>query len=321
MKASRRMSEAALSLLLTDFLGKDTASVVCRVRRLKSTKNSTLFLVKSGPSSSPMIVKQLHTDDLKEQYQSLLSMSNSLTGLRYRVPKPITCFPEERLICMEYVEGAALDKLLLSSGVSDEEKGKSVEESGRWLARFHSVRTEGCYPVDLGKKQDDLETYLLQAGRHFERDCVLQQAVDWLGEKSADAGTIDVPQGAVHGDFKPENLLIQDGAVVGIDFLAEGTGSQIMDLAQFTNQLRFLGMRPKGFGKSRLIDRWVEFFVKGYEENRQQVPTLLLTWLRVQHLIRYWAMERTRKYACGLLQSLWVRNEIKRVLGFEERAQ
>lgn len=314
MLKPKSYSEEGLSQILTAGWPQNEPLTGLNITALKTTVNSTLHLARAESFEFPVLVKQVHSNDAAAQYQSLLSVSKCLSGSRYTVPRPVAFFLQENIICMEYIDGAALISLLLDGKVTPADKQAAVQAGGRWLACYHAAYRKGERAIDVAEKLACLQQSLAKLKPGHLRHADVQTALAWLGEHSQRVAETPTAWGNVHGDFKPENMILRGESVVGIDFLADCTGTQLMDLAQFTNHLLFLAMRPKGMFYARYRAGWIDAFLAAYREEGAEVSAIVLDWLRLYHLLRYWAMERGRRHPLALLQAYWLRREIRHFL-------
>ena len=305
-----------LAVILRNHFGLDNTCEL-QVKRLPATGNSCLFIASGGALPQKIFVKQVHTADSEKQFRSLVALSNQLGSYAYRVPRPITCLANHNIVCMECVEGPDLKKLLMNSSMHDDVKKNAIRRAGGWISHFHSTNRQDPRPIDFKRKIDDLKKCTEKSERYLAQDPVLAAANDWLVAGSHRLAGKSVARGIVHGDFKAENLIVTDCSIVGIDFCHDSIGSQLMDIAQFTNNVRLIGSTLGGRRYRNQTDSWANLLVNAYQESSGEISESTLKWLRIHHMLRYWGIEKSRMSPFGIFQTNWLRNEIGAVLEIE----
>ena len=82
-------------------------------------------------------------------------------------------------------------------------------------------------------------------------------------QQSASASGNPVPAAATHGDFLPQNILLEDGEPGIIDFASCSRSAPVfVDLAHFVGYLLILSRKPLYDDKT--IESAIEEFLKGY---------------------------------------------------------
>ena len=108
--------------------------------------------------------------------------------------------------------------------------------------------------------------------------------------KSGDlAGKYKIPIRLVHGDFKPENILLSQEKVVGIDIGGRYRGTILVDIVNFLNHMDLLGCQPRGFRVLTLNRQLTSAFLRGYFDGAPEVPQFPYLWMRIQNLLRLWS--------------------------------
>ncbi|MBE3123626.1 MAG: phosphotransferase, partial [Planctomycetes bacterium] len=113
-----------------------------------------------------------------------------------------------------------------------ETAGRTAELAGRWLAHFHCWPVEGpCEPYDIPVRAKWCETNLAYLESHglpaAEADEVRRLLARVQGKSVRDIAV------TIHGDFKPSNLMVSEGAVIGIDMEGYHRGHPLIDVGQF----------------------------------------------------------------------------------------
>ncbi len=283
-----------------------------KLTRFAATYNSDIYLAHCLNVDKKVLVKHVLSDDYEEQLNALKDLSVRMSGLCL-TPEYLGCLDGDKVIFMEYIEGNDFYSLLLSRR-SKSNKIDLALKAGQWLACYHNELSAGKNTITLQDKLDDLNDYIIGEGNCFYNNKLLRSCMDWLEKYRVDAECQTVDWGGYHGDFKPENILLSEKGIYGIDFILAAESYQLMDLAQFANHLLFLGISKTGYRVLGIRHKLIDAFIQSYAEKRGNVPVRTLVWLRVEHLLRYYLAEHRKKTALSMMQSWFIGYEIKKLM-------
>ncbi|MEE9371649.1 MAG: hypothetical protein V3V00_01200 [Saprospiraceae bacterium] len=309
----RRLSNKALREVIESCpLGLDFTEEI-HTRFLRKTRNSLLYLVSSPTLPSTLLIKQVRTNDAEAQYNALVSATEKMEDATYLVPKPIAYISQKSVIVMEYINSKSLENILFQNDISAANKSEYIKGSAQWLSYFHRVYRKGLQTVDSRKKITDLSKTLLVAETALSKHSDLVSVQHWLESTAPYIQTRKTAFGYTHGDFKQENILYSEGSIFGIDLLLEEKGEQVMDLVQYTNHLLFLTITHKGKFYNEYVNEWIDCFLDAYAENQTMIDMEVFNWLRLQHLMRYWSFEVSRRSPLSIIQANKLRKEISTI--------
>lgn len=174
----------------------------------------------------------------------------------FPVPEPLGLFPDLNLVMMAEVPGAPLSALLENEPMPDVAE-RGVHIAARGLAALHDHSGHFCHGRqrtlrgDIGSlRQRNTRLHLVAA--EFAR------RVDTLLDRLESAAGNDAEQVAlIHGDFKPSQLLIDDGCAHLVDFDAASPGDPAIDVGNFAAQLRKAATASDRLSLSTLADGFV----------------------------------------------------------------
>jgi hypothetical protein len=196
----------------------------------------------------------------------------TLTTAVLACPRPIGLIEDAGILLMEWVPGRPLADFLLWARASD--AIGIGEQTGLWLAALQRPCCSFRVLPDIG--------YMLEQIAACRSGPVGDAAA--LLRKTA-AGTFAEPVAWCrgYGDFKPRNLIVHGGRLVGIDPEMASEGPALADLAHFLNHLAALPLLHCRPGLRRAFADAVE---RGYEEGGMEIVVPQLVWLRVYNAIR-----------------------------------
>lgn len=140
-------------------------------------------------------------------------------------------------------------------------KPTHCRQAGKTLAKMHKAGMELEFPENSFGIEQWNEIFDQCKGKFDGIEEGLEEMVRREMEFLRANWTNDLPKGAIHGDFFPDNALFDKGKLSGsIDFYFAGNDSLAYDLAICINSWCF---GEKGFDK-----RLCESFLKGYESVR-----------------------------------------------------
>lgn len=198
-----------------------------------------------------------------------------MQGARFRVAEPLAFFPERHLMVMERVTGIPL--LDHARGLRAARRGEALAPSAAWLRRYTDVSEAWRAAHCAG--------WLARAERAaqaqpFERLREIEAGI--LTSLERIAGRIDGAEWRVaicHGDFHPNNLLVNGKRLTGIDTGASGRMPVLKDIARFLMHMARRGVVPSGrmwCGVDKgARDTFVEAFALTEAERRLVMPFFL----------------------------------------------
>ena len=175
-------------------------------------------------------------EEAAEMRRKLTSLSEQAAPEGLAIPRPLDLPQEDNLVLMEKVPGANMDKLLLATA-SEEEAAPLVDLAAQSLASFHELQLEA-------RLARTLESEFRRLGRRLGR--IQRIAPDLAAKASALTGALDESKlvarpeelRLIHGDFKPNQFLVEDGRAALVDLDRAGIGDPAVDVGNFMAVLR-----------------------------------------------------------------------------------
>lgn len=190
-----------------------------------------------------------------------LGLTEHLAARGYPAPRPVRR-RDEGWIGTLNGRPAAVIQWLEGAWVRDPAPA-DLEAAGAMLARLHLTAADFALRRDnpVGPEAWCRLTRRSASAATGEDRAILDEA-EMLLSDLADPFADDLPTGAIHADYFPDNVLFQDGRVSGvIDFYFGCTGPLAYDLAIALSAWAFDGTGAPVFGA-------VEAFRRGYEQVR-----------------------------------------------------
>jgi aminoglycoside phosphotransferase (APT) family kinase protein len=213
---------------------------------------------------------------------SILSTRTSGAGLPPLAPLPLTLCREHAAYAMGWVAGRTSTELVLQSSTDLKRAAKLGESAALWLRRFHATNSLPPRKNDFGDRLHHVDTFS-RLGRGSLP--LLRRTAAILADRAADASAQLLPASWLHGDFKSDNLLIDEDAVTGLDVQLAFENTVAYDLAPFLNHLSLLRWSPRGFLRRRKLERMAAAFLEAYSPEATQW-TLSILWLRAYLLMQ-----------------------------------
>ncbi len=302
-------SPERISRLLHRAIGRHEA---CRViGPLQNRETAVLFRAEHPWFGQPVMVrvcKGLEDHPAIEAHRrlDLLERIRAAMGTdsRFNVPKPYPLLADNGCEILEWIDGKNLSQILLDPTTRARRAIACVCLAGQWLRRFHQVHRIQPTSIDADR--------LIKTGPR-QASAPLPPVFRPRRRYSAhwDSWTITrhlvierpVAFSRHHGDFTPENVILTDDRVVGIDFERASDAECLRDIANFLFKLDVVLRQPRGWRLMpfrRMIRRAVlEGYAGGNEFDRRLpcddlVPFLPFKWLRVHRVLREWALDAAR---------------------------
>ena len=168
---------------------------------------------------------------------------------RLFTPRPIACYPDLLALVTQRVEGEPLTRVLSKlrgapSTRTVHEVGEVMRNVAAWLKTYQTTEASGP-PIALDRMRAYLDARLrplveLGVCSSSMREDLLRY-FDRLACEVPDGELAAVP---VHGDFSPENVIIERGCVSVLDFTMARHGARYLDLAHMFMHVELLKARP-----------------------------------------------------------------------------
>jgi hypothetical protein len=158
---------------------------------------------------------------------------------RYRVPRPVVCMPDWRLILTARAPGVPVSRYVDRESA---EAISAVREAGGWLARLHgtSVRIGSAWLQ--WRSLSGLAKHLRQLSNGpFPYRGDLRRMLHRLAPLAARVRTRTWVQ--THGRFRTDRVVLGLGVVTSHDFVGSAPGDPARDVAEFLFDLRLRAMR------------------------------------------------------------------------------
>jgi Ser/Thr protein kinase RdoA (MazF antagonist) len=224
----------------------------------------------------------------KGEYATLqLAYHHFPVDSNYRVAKPVEYSDSYKIIMMEYEEGDALPVALKNADKYG--RMELASRAGKWLSRLHN-----CREVDTSKPLTVWRAAprLVELKEEWEdeknhQDEILKTALDLLSGTVTELDEQRVERVWIHGDFTPDNILVNGDTIVGLDIGWGSNANPVMDLAPFLNHLGLVTTRGFGFATGKDTSHIEEAFLRGYRQTTSARQMLLLDWYRLYFLLCY----------------------------------
>lgn len=258
----------------------DLLSSATRVSRTTSRHaDVSTFSVRGSEGLTLIAVKHVLVNgvpamrSIKGEFEILTALQRTLdASISETIPRPLLLLENEGTIVFTFVPGVPLDKLIrmhansLAATLNPfglRRLGQAVFRVGAWLKSFHTETGIRVQKFDAGQFSGDFESAMAKCEPLRDSKLRLEPLQNNALRLSESAAGTDVPFAAVHGDFLPQNILLEHGRPGVIDFASSySCGPVYTDLGHFVGYLSILGRRPLYARKA--IERTIRAFVEGY---------------------------------------------------------
>lgn len=175
------------------------------------------------------------------QYDALLAYSDGgaggSTGAALRVPRPYALIDDHRAVAMEWIDSPRTSQIILRKFYDTRARRRYVRQAGEWLRWFHEKGGIERAPFDARRRVDNIraaQAPIMERRRQvIENDDFYLSCMDILETQARRIGDIEIEHAVIHADFTPNNLLQDENAVTGIDFIARERGEVTRDICRF----------------------------------------------------------------------------------------
>jgi hypothetical protein len=231
------------------------------------------------------VTGQPSAEEARAYFHALRSVHHSMSGdPLFASTEPYALFEDLGVVVAEWVHGPTLSRLITGSPAMDARL--AARKAGAWLARLHGSAEPSFRPLDTSELLAQLDT-ALAAQQRPPSGPALGRAVDALHQTARSVSETPVVWTRVHGDFKPDNMLVSGGKLTGIDIDLRYPGPGLLDAAQFLNHLALLFRTPRGIRRRSGGDQIGASFCRGYEQDGGlPLGYPQLAWVRLHNSVR-----------------------------------
>jgi Ser/Thr protein kinase RdoA (MazF antagonist) len=220
----------------------------------------------------------LRRPELAKQQFAAMTRASAAMGLDpvYRVAQPYLLLEAESLVAAEWIPGTTLTARLTRWLASRSNMEHDLRQTGIWVSKLHQALAVA--PGSL----DSLQRGAVLSDWAYTKQCkdgLPKRALDMLRESAADAARRPLRKCQLHGDFKPDNMLLTAASTAGIDIQLRHENCAVYDLAAFLNHLDILCREPSGWHLYPIRNRLQAAFLESYFEQVNDLCALPLLWI------------------------------------------
>ena len=185
---------------------------------------------------------------------------------RWKIPRPLDYIPQDSALVMEEISvPPLLERLpwIFWQGRARRTADLDCQRAGQWLRFYHDIgRTDQWVPLNEEGHWPGLDETLKELVTAGFEQSICPVMDHWFVPLVKRIVTEPRPVSNVHGDFKADNVMMNDECVVVLDLTAECRSAIDLDIAAFLNSLLMLRLtRPVPL---MAMDRMRQSFLKGY---------------------------------------------------------
>ncbi len=181
------------------------------------------------------VIGKLYRDSAKAEHvwAAMRALYSQGANARALIPRPLGLKPEWNLVLMECAPGVSMKRVLVEAG-SDEAR-RAAKQAAAAVASYHTLELQS----------DDVRTVQTELAKLEKRAARLRCVApafsvvvdDFLKQVESRAATLgDAPPSFIHGDCKPNQLLLDGDHVAIVDFDRSCVGDPAIDVGNFMSQ-------------------------------------------------------------------------------------
>ena len=253
---------------------------------LRSSGFSRIFRGDGGTFPCPVAIKQFLWDpsgaspaeSARTYFHGLQKMAEITARLDLHATEPYALLESHGIVVASWIEGPTLARSLFRGSAA--RRRKLIRDAGVWLARLH-------HACGVERRSPDLVDMLAQLEAEIAEKAdgtrsLTRRALSLLRAAAPLLATQPVPWSRHYGDFKPTNLIVREGRLVGIDLELMFAAPTVSDAAHFLNHLQLKFYSPRVMPRWREASKLTELFCRGYWDAADEpLPHRLLLWQRL----------------------------------------
>jgi hypothetical protein len=209
---------------------------------------------------------------LRRQFAALHALQSLPIQLRQSVPEPRFFNEENGTLVMSLLKGASLNSILrwrgnALAGAFSRPRLRSIGYSvGNWLSRFQAATLSESHRHVHHEFLNRLERNFAGCDGPGLSGEVLRRVRDRAEQLSANLNGSSICTAGSHGEFLPQNILVQGTSIGVVDFDTYSLQTSIYDdLAKFLTYLRLLAGKPQ-YSRNAVLEV-IQGFGEGYGNN------------------------------------------------------
>lgn len=290
------------ALLSHHFAGEVGNSGAIRVEGpTRSGRYSRIYRAAVPGLPTPLVVKCLldpatggpdHAS-ARDQYAVLDRVHRAMTmsDSALRVPMPYLLDERGGIVAAEWVDGRPMTELFLSRNLTAAQGADLVRRAAAWIRRFFALRPLPPAPLDMQRMLDDLAA---MARTPLGASPSARAAFAELRKHAESARAFQLERSWLHGDFKSDNLLVDDAVVVGIDVHARHENAVLHDVASFVDHWELMLCDPRAWRWRPHRQALVGAFLEAFDPTLLEERRLPFRWVALYGMLGIWE-EFTRR--------------------------
>jgi hypothetical protein len=245
---------------------------------------------------NPLVAKTHEGEKGRVAWQAMTALWGSplARGDVVTVAEPLAYLPEERILVQGPVPGERtlkeLARLALTDGSPDAltELRADLGKTARGLAALHQSGARYGRVATLAGELDEVREVVNRLS-HTLPDVTAAAAPLLHRLEVLDAAVPADPLVSAHHDFRPAQVLINNGRVGFIDFDGAGMAEPALDLGRFRAKLRDIGVSTPAPGgrpmrgtslaeRLATVDELCEHFLAAYQDHATATPARVVLW-------------------------------------------
>jgi tRNA A-37 threonylcarbamoyl transferase component Bud32 len=276
--------------------------------------NSLIYKVSTSRYPFPLAIKYCKQSPFdKPDYAGARKMWRALEQCHakmkqhnnFSVPVPVILLEQVAVVVAEWVDGKSVGDALTDPAFDYKANLENMRYCGTWLHYFHEAFKVPDKLLDTKEKIDSL----MSTSLYRDNKKTFRRAIDLLYQSAPAMAAQGFSASRLHGDYKPENVLVSGKRVVGIDIHLEFENVVYYDVAAFLNRLELNFCGPWLWRLSVQRKKFIEAFVDAYGHPGSESQGL--EWLRLYSILSLWATHSEK--GMSILKKMYLNTAYKRI--------
>lgn len=248
--------------------------------------------------------EELNRENAKSEYCALCTVFREFPqDDEFGTPEPLLLDTYRSVLAIRFIDGVPVSHYLMHRREPHawRKREEYVTRASRWLRRFHGA----CQLDQVALDADEKYEVIREKWTGVRQPRSVREALTSLRETRVGLDEMPLARSWVHGDFTPDNVMLERERTIGIDIGLRANNAVTYDIGSFLNHIRLMShpvCMKSNYPKHCVLEEafLADYGYTGEHERRA------LSWIRLYFMLSYWKayLERSPAHRANVTRRL-----------------